>query len=271
MLKKVLIIGNGFVGKNLFYFFNNKYDTTITNKEKLNVENEEKIKNYFYNKKFDIIIYAAGNKNIKSCESDADKAYFINSYAINMISKYAKFEKLIYLSTDYVFDGKKGNYSELDSPNPVTVYGKSKMLGEQFTLNLNNKGIVVRTSGIYGKDCTWIEWLNKEIHSNNDIECFQDVFNTPTYVFDLANMINEIFINDFCGIINLCGLEIINRYELFKTFLNVNNFNTKNLIISKNDGTFPYNLSLNNDKYLKTFNYKPLSLNDGFRHLKELM
>ncbi len=270
MLRKILIIGNGFVGRNLFYVFNNKYDTIITNKENLNIENEEKIRNYFDNKKFDVIIYAAGNKNIKSCQFDINKAYSVNSHAVSLISKYANFEKFIYLSTDYVFDGNKGNYSEIDLPNPTTTYGRTKILGEQFTLNLNNKGIVVRTSGIYGKDCTWIEWLSKEIYSNNKIECFQDVFNTPTYVFDLANMINEIFINDYCGIINLCGLETINRYQLFKTFLNVNNFNTKNLIMSKNDGTFPHNLSLNNDKYLKMFNYKPLSLYDGFEHLKEL-
>ncbi len=271
MLNKILIIGNGFVGKNLFNYFNKNSDNVIiTNKSILNVEKEEEIKNYFYNKTFDLIIYAAGIKDIKHCEIDKEKAYNVNSYSIKNIQTYANFKKIVYISTDYVFDGSKGNYTEIDLPNPSTVYGKSKLLGEQFTLDKNKKGIVVRTSGIYGDGCKWIDWINNEVYLNNKIKCFEDVINTPTYVLDLAKMIEQIVIEDYFGIINVCGSTAVNRFELFKKFLEINNFGTNNLIISKNDGMFPSNLSLNNDKFYKMFKYKPLSLEEGLKHLKEL-
>jgi len=268
MLYKVLIIGEGFVGKNLYNVFCNIYNTTIINRNVLDIQNQESIKNYFYNKKFNIIIYAAGLKDIKECEKNSNKAYEINSYAIKYLCNYAKFDKLIYISTDYVFDGDQGNYKETDTTNPTTIYGKSKLLGEKYTLNLGDKGIVVRTSGIFGDNCNWIEWLKNEINSNNIIECFDDVYNSPTYVYDLAYMMKGIIEHDYFGIINLCGSNVVNRYELFKTFAVVNNFDTKNLIISKNNGIFPHNLSLNNDKFCKMFNYTSLPLTDSFEHLK---
>lgn len=269
MSEKLLIIGDGFIGKNLFCYFKNHYDTTITNRNILDVESEKSIENYFKNKTFDIIIYAVGFKDVKGCESNEQKAYRTNSYSIKTLCKYTTFNKFVYISTDYVFDGIKGNYLEEDLPNPKTTYGKSKLLGEKFVLELGDKGIVARTSGVFGKGCTWIKWLNNQLILNNKVECFEDVFNNPTYVLDLSIMIHEVLKNKYYGIINLCGKENLNRYDLFKNYSIINNFEINNLIKSRNDGTFPSNLTLNNNKFNKMFNYKCLSLIDSFKHLKE--
>ncbi len=269
MSKKLLIIGDGFIGKNLFYYFKNHCNTTITNRKILDVENEKSIEEYFKNKKFDIIIYAAGFKDVKGCELNEQKAYKVNSYSIKALCKHTNFEKFVYISTDYVFDGVKGNYTEEDLPNPKTIYGKSKLLGEKFVLELGDKAIVARTSGVFGKECTWIKWLNNQLTINNKVECFEDVFNNPTYVLDLSIMIHEVVKSNYYGTINLCGKENFNRYDLFKNYSIVNNFEINNLIKSKNDGTFPSKLTLNNNKFNKMFNYKCLSLMDSFKHLKE--
>jgi len=260
----ILIIGDGFIGASLFKFYKSlNLPVTNTNKQQLDVANCESIGNFLKNTNYTHIIYCAGVKDLKLCEANTNIAYEINSNAVEKISKYITKEKFVYISTDYVFDGQKGNYSEEDNPNPLTTYGKSKLLGEQYTCKYFKDYVVVRTSGVYGIDCKWVQWL---LNTKEEVVCYVDVYNSPTYVNNLARMILNVFHIDFVGTINLAGSSCVNRFELYN---GISEYNKLFLNLTKGycNNTFPNNISLNVDLYKKLTNDIPLTLEQGFKDL----
>jgi dTDP-4-dehydrorhamnose reductase len=250
MNKKILIIGNGFIGKNLYKYFIQKNQSTITTRDILNILDKDQIQTFFMQNHFDYIIYAVGIKDIKKCEISPDLAYNINANGVlNVLNNInSLLTKFVYISTDYVFDGESGNYSELSETNPQTVYGKSKILGEQYTLQKNNT-IVVRTSGVYGSGCLWLTNLLNSLSLNEQIICFSDVYNSPTYAINLAEMIEKVLNINFTGIINLSGSIKNNRYDLYSSVATIFEKNTDLLSRGTSNGIFPKDISLNNKLY----------------------
>lgn len=270
MSKKIIIIGNGFIGSNLYTYFSNKYNTILSSRNLLDINNEQNIKHFLSNNDHSHIIYAAGMKDVKYCETHKDYALSVNSYGVHKILQYKNIHsKFIYISTDYVFDGDNGNYSENDLPNPLTFYGKSKLLGELITKYYTNNNIVIRTSGVYGKKCPWMSWLIQQLQENKNIECYANVINSPTYVINLAEMIDDICINgviNFSGTINLSGPSL-NRYQLYQSVARAYNMNEQLLYGGLDDNNFPRDISLNTDLYT-TLTYKtPNDIKTGLERL----
>ena len=261
----ILIIGDGFVGKNLNNYFKNTYNVSITNRKILDVNDPVSVEKFFKKANFTHIIYCAGLKDVAKCETNESLAYDTNSNSLVNISKYLTNEKFIYLSTDYVFDGHKGLYKENDTTNPNTIYGKSKLLGETNSLTYFSNPIVVRTSGVYGKGCKWIEWLLTT--SDKEISCFIDVYNSPTYVYDLAEMIINVIKQDFRGIVNLAGSDVVNRYELYSEVFKYKKNTITNLTKGTSNNTFPKNISLDVSLYRGIVNKTPMSIEQGLKAL----
>lgn len=254
MSKRILIIGDGFIGKNLFEYFSKRHSTEITNRAALDVECIESIESFFPSpKKYTHIIYAAGNKDVKDCEDNPESAFSINAEAVRKLLSVVSPQKFIYLSTDYVFDGNKGNYTEEDVPNPRTIYGKSKLLGEWYTQAHADDCLIVRTSGVYGNYCGWLKWLLEEIKHNREVVCFSDVYNSPTDAINLAEMIEDMIDLNFSGVINLCGPVSLSRYNLYKAICRKKELQVVKLVKGFNPGRFPSNVSLN------TFLYESLT------------
>ena len=269
MKNRMLIIGDGFVGSGLRESYESIYDVVITSRDVLDVSSKKSVKGFFDNHGFyEYVIYAAGIKDVKKCEEDPELAFLINAHGVEKVLLYAKCKKFIYISTDYVFDGNTGLYTENDKPNPTSVYGESKYLGENYTLKNSDNNIVVRTSGIYGKNCKWIPWLIQELKSDNKVVCYKDVVNSPTYIRDLAFMINRILESDYSGTIHLAGPNPIDRYLLFRKFSERFGLNTDNLQQGESNGKFPKNLSLCTKLYEKITNYRSLPVELGFMDLK---
>lgn len=266
--KTVLILGNGFIGKNLYRYFANRYDATITNQKEINITDNRSVKNYLYNKSFDYIIYAIGLKNVNTCETYPQLAYDINANGIKYIlSCLNSSTKFIYISTDYVFDGISGYYTEEDACNPCTVYGKSKVLGESYSLQHPNT-IVVRTSGVYGIGCAWLDSLIQQLSNNQQVVCFSDVYNSPTYAINLAEMIEDILKIDFTGTIHLSGETKSNRYDLYRSVATIFSKNQDLLIRgTDSDQIFPKNISLNNKLYNSLTNKKSNTILYGLTRL----
>jgi len=266
----ILIIGNGFIGKNLYNSYSGLCQTRITNKEELDVRSGESIRNFFLGPDvYTHIIYAAGLKDVGYCERKPDEAYAINGDAIKKILKVVNPEKFIYISTDYVFDGEKGFYSETDAPNPKTIYGQSKLLGEWYTKAYANNHMIVRASGVYGNNCGWLEWLLAEARANSEVICFSDVYNSPTCVNNLAEMIMDMIEKDYSGTINLCGPQVVNRYELYKSVFDYYEGNSEKLFRGSGIKKFPKNVSLDPSLYKELSKKRPATINDGLRFLKE--
>lgn len=265
-MNSILILGNGFVGSNLYNYFSKIYPTTIFDKTKINVLDISK--NLFT--EYDTIIYCVGIKNIIECEQNTNLAFCTNGLGVQNIIKYLNSkQKFIYLSSDYVFSGKYGNYSETDLVDPKTIYGYTKVLGELFAKNHTNH-INIRTSGIYGKKCKWLDDLLAKLDNNLNIDCYSDIFNSPTYIINLAEMIHDLISIDFIGTINLCGSDKVNRFDLYSTVATIFGKPKDLLKISKcsNNLYFPKNISLNHALYTNITNKIPNSINTGLARLK---
>ena len=156
---KILVIGkNGQLGRSIQDLISNSdhHVFTFVGREDFDLSSSESIPRYFEtHSHFDIIINCAAYTAVDRAEEEADLADQVNHLAAKQLAKFANSQntKLIHISTDYVFDGQNESpYLESDNPNPINVYGKSKLLGERAILKtMTNNALIIRTSWIYSE------------------------------------------------------------------------------------------------------------------------
>ncbi|PWW31928.1 dTDP-4-dehydrorhamnose reductase [Cytobacillus oceanisediminis] len=201
-----------------------KNDLDITNKEKA-----EKIILHF---KPEIIIHAAAFTEVDQCEINIHKAFDVNGLgALNIAQAANKVKaRMFYISSDYVFDGSKHSpYNEEDTPNPQSIYGMSKWVGEKLVLK-NNNGTVIRTSWLYGLDGkNFVKTILNMAKKNTEIKVVNDQIGSPTYVKDLAETIIHLF-DKKNGIYHVSNTGSCSWYEFAKTIFELAGFNP-NLVL----------------------------------------
>jgi len=164
----------------------------------------------------DVIIHSAAITDVDKCEVERDLAMKVNAEGVKALSEIAKEigSFLIYISTDYVFDGEKGMYSEEDETNPVNFYGYTKLLGEKFCTDF----CIARTCVIYGArkasgKQNFVLWLIEKLRNGESVKVVTDQFVTPTLNTNLARMILEIAEERLKGIFHLAGATRISRFD----------------------------------------------------------
>ena len=166
----------------------------------------------------DIVVNTAAHSSVDLCETDhsiADKLHVDITQDITQVCKDID-SKLVYISTDAVFQGElHKKYTELDQPNPINYYGKTKLRAEQITLNASSKNVVLRTAVIYGwhKKSRFTNWIIQTLKENHIVDPFIDQYNTPTLVDDLAKSLLSIFEKNISGMFHATGKSCLNRYE----------------------------------------------------------
>ena len=167
----------------------------------------------------DVVIHLGAITNVELCEIDKKLAKQINTDATEILAleseKHNSF--FLYMSTDYVFDGKTGMKTEEDEPNPINFYGKSKLDGEKVLKKITTPSIIVRTStpfGIHSKKMSFPFWVKKNLELKKEIPVLMDQYTSPTYVPNISKMIIEIIERKITGIIHLSGDTRISRYDL---------------------------------------------------------
>jgi len=187
----------------------------------LNLTNQDKIIKTIQEIKPDSIIHLAAMTNVDQCETQPELAYFINTKATEILAKQAA--KLntffVYVSTDYVFDGRRGKYSEDDSTNPLGHYGKSKLEAEEALNKLASSWCIARTStpfGIHSNKKSFPIWIKENLEAKKETPVLEDQFTSPTYVHNLSKMLIEIAKRQISGILHTAGSSRISRYELAK-------------------------------------------------------
>lgn len=157
---------------------------------------------------FDVVINAAALTNVDGCEDDPKLANQINGHAVGLVGEIAAEEgaQVIHVSTDYVFDGKKdGPYSEEDAPNPVSVYGSSKLLGEEELFESFPDHLVVRTSWLYGPGkAGFPEWVIRQALGKKDVKIVADKVGSATYAPDLVRALEAFVFSEepFGGVLH---------------------------------------------------------------------
>ncbi len=265
---KILILGNGFVGTNLHEHLSCFFDCYISNRKELDVTNADQAKNFFNTKQFTHIVYACGNKNVTDCSLKIPEAFSLNSLSINNLKKTLTNKiKFIYISSDYVYEGCKPFYDEMSPTFPQTIYGASKLAGENITRCLFENHVIIRTGGLFGKNCSWLNSLLNYDESKGAFKCYGDIYNTPTYIKDLSVAIKKIIDFNFIGLCNIAGNKRYNRYTLYKDILKYSGKDSSFLLNSSCDTFFPKDLSLNNSFSINTLDFKMTCLKQAISEL----
>ena len=234
---------------------------------KMDLLNHEMISNVMSEKKPDVVIHLGAMTAVDLCDAQQDNALKINSQATEILAKEcSKINSfMVYVSTDYVFDGNTGMYEENDTANPLGFYGKSKLLGEKSIQNFSSNWCIARTStpfGLHPTKKSFPIWVIENLQKQKQIDVLTDQFTSPTYVPSLSRMLIEISERHLTGIIHVAGASKISRYEMASLVSDKLGLDGKLLReISINDIKWeaqrPKDSSLNVSKAISILNQKP--------------
>jgi dTDP-4-dehydrorhamnose reductase len=196
----VLITGcNGQLGSSIKELANNyNFEFEYTDKEELDIIDIEALDRFFRNNKKDFIINCAAYTSVDNAESDYENAMRLNCLAAAnlalMSNKYNS--KLIHISTDFVFDGAKNTpYTEEDKANPLSVYGESKLAGEETVFQNSNSAIIIRTSWLYSNyGHNFVKTILKYAREKGSLKVVYDQIGAPTYAKDLAKAVLDMLL-----------------------------------------------------------------------------
>lgn len=199
-MAKILVTGaNGQVGSELKQLSSQfmESDFIFTDRRMLDICNKNLLRNFLNANNIDFIINCAAYTAVDNAEKDEQAADTVNHIAVFNLAKEAKDRgiKLVHISTDYVFDGKNFKpYIETDDVNPQSVYGKTKLAGEQSILEIAPEGaIIIRTSWVYSSfGSNFVKTMLKLGKEKDEIGVIFDQIGTPTYAKDLAEVILNI-------------------------------------------------------------------------------
>lgn len=187
----------------------------ITQKEHL-IEEVLKIQPHF-------IINTAAMTQVDACETDKETCNLLNVDVVKWLAEISKNlnAHLIHISTDFIFDGKKGFYKETDEPNPLSYYGLSKLKSEEVLVNSTIDFTILRTILVYGKvfdmsRSNIVLWVKEMLENNKEITIVDDQYRTPTYVEDLALACKISMDKKATGIYNIASNKLLSIYELTK-------------------------------------------------------
>ena len=201
---KIVILGaGGRLGAALLREYRDKFDVVGFNHTQLNLSDLSAVREKLRNTSFDILINAAGFTKVDLCETQPDRAFLINAEAPRAVAEICdeKNARLIHFSTDYVFDGVKCEpYTEEDQASPISVYGESKLAGENNVLAAKSQNLVVRVSWVFGPDRpSFIDAMVQQAQENDEVDAVVDKFSTPTYTLDIAAMLPRVFDGNVSG------------------------------------------------------------------------
>ena len=241
------------------------YSTLSPNRSEFNLCSEDSIRNYILNSNCEAIVHCAAYTQVDKAEDEKDLCIKINTTATKHIVKCAKILDIpmIYISTDYVFDGTKdGEYTENDETNPINIYGESKLAGEKYVQEILDKYYIVRTSWVFninGKN--FIETMLRLSKANNQLSIVNDQIGSPTYTKDLSRLLVDMLETSKYGLYHATNEGYCSWYEFANTIFKLANINIDIMAINSNEcasrAKRPLNSKLSKDKLIE-YGFKPL-------------
>lgn len=235
---KILITGgSGLLGSSLTPIFSEFFDVSSTYNKfpfvmdgsssyELDITNKNDVLKLVEKIRPDVIIHTAALTDVEFCELNQGIAYKINVEGTKNISEAGKkfSSKIAYISTDYVFDGFKGNYTEKSPTNPINYYGKTKLNGEFQVQDQDDSNLIFRTS-LYGwniqNKLSFAEWILINLKKGIEINLIKDQYSSLMFINDFAKIILKLVENDKTGLYNIASCEKISKYEFAKSLANV--------------------------------------------------
>ncbi len=297
MKKRVLITGsNGLLGQKLVELLSQEPSieliATAKGNNRLNVSSdysyvslditqEEEVNQVFEEYQPNMVIHTAAMTNVDACETDPEGCEELNvtavEYLIRASEKYNTF--FCHLSTDFIFDGADGPYSEDAQANPISIYGESKLKAEKLIQASSLRWAIARTVLVYGivadmSRTNIILWVKKSLEEGKTINVVTDQFRTPTLAEDLAIGCWLITQKEAEGIFNISGSDFLTPYEMAIKTAKYYGLN-EDLIQKADSSTFqqaakrPMRTGFILDKAYRELGYKPRSFDQGIALMAE--
>lgn len=165
----------------------------------------------------ELIYNCAGITDVDECERNRELAYNLNVKLVMNLLR-LDFKKAIHFSSDYVFNGENGPYSETDNTDPIGYYGETKLISEKILEDSGRDYVIVRTNVLFGSGKNirhnFIAWLIEILKQGNKLSLVTDQYNNPIHADNLADAVIEIAQSEYCGIIHIGGADYLSRYEI---------------------------------------------------------
>ncbi len=211
-MKKIMITGcNGQLGRALNELYEKENGITLINTDvfqgegiiPLDITDVDQVLSFVRKIKPDAIINCAAHTNVDKCETDGDNAYKINAIGPRNLSIAATETgaKLMHISTDYVFPGTEDRaLTEFDAVGPVSMYGKTKLAGENFVRDFGEKYFIIRSAWLYGDGRNFVKTMLRLSESHDEVGVVKDQFGTPTSAKELAKAIKYLLPTENYGL-----------------------------------------------------------------------
>lgn len=225
---KIVIIGStGQLGTALLETLPKNYELIGLTHQEIEVENANEV--FPILKKLDpeVVINTAAFHVTDQCEKDPNTSFKVNALGARNVAVACQElnAKVVFISTDYVFDGKKTSpYTEYDHPNPLSVYGESKLAGEKYVINSCQKHFVIRTAGVFGGEKhNFVKTIIRFAKERKELRVVFDQIHSPTYAFDLAPKIGELIATSNYGLYHITNNGETSWFGYAKKILELTN------------------------------------------------
>lgn len=294
--KRILVTGaNGLLGQKITNIFSreSEHELVLTDLQSdsaaevtkkfeyfpLDITKKEMLKDSFKKYNPEAVINAAAYTNVDGCETERELCWRINVDAVKnlIIASRMCSAKLIHFTSDYVFDGKTGNYDENSTPNPKSFYGRAKLASENAIISSGISYAIVRTQVLYGTGKNvrpnFALWLIEKLENNEPVKIVDDQFGQPTVADDVAFGVLQIIDKDCTGIYHICGSEYLSRYKFALKLADIFELDrslitpVKTSELNQAAGR-PMNSSFITLKAETELGVKPLNVTDGLYFLK---
>jgi dTDP-4-dehydrorhamnose reductase len=168
----------------------------------------------------DVIVHAAAMSKVAECEDHPEQARQINVDSTACLVRWAQrcSAKLIYFSSDQVFDGRKGGYRESDSPHPVGQYGLTKLEAERLVLDSPVRALVIRSNSVVGRAGEWGEsfsdWIIRRLCAGQPVPLYRDQFRSPIHIRAMTDLVAEACLSELTGLLHAGGPRRMSRLDL---------------------------------------------------------
>lgn len=200
-------------------------------KSELDILNEDLVHNVVSKIRPDIIIHCAAYTHVDKAESEPDKAFLVNAIGTRNIAIAAEMvhSKLIYISTDYVFDGCSTTpYHEFSPMSPVNIYGSSKLAGEMYVRDFHSKFFIIRTSWVFGRTGkNFVKTMLQFSQEKEQLKVVDDQVGCPTYTVDLCKCIIQLMKTNKYGIYHISNSGSCSWFEFAKEIFSLTNHKIK--------------------------------------------
>lgn len=245
-MKTILFGRNGQLGSELQRVLAPLGDVAAVDYQEIDLQNDSAVEQFIRSQSPSVIVNASAYTAVDRAEQEQELAFQVNGRAPELMAKLALELKaaFIHVSTDYVFDGMLGRpYMETDRPNPLNIYGKSKLAGEQSVQRVGGAYLIFRTSWVYSM--TGNSFVNKILEwarKNPNLRVVDDQVGNPTWARSLAEMMGQLlekaddspfdYFEKYAGVYHLAGRGYISRFDMAKEIIRLASIREPGLISS---------------------------------------